>query len=500
MTKFAKSATSTASPGPVLTRDPTVTHEGAPAHKLDAKGELFTLAITNFVEPTFYERSPARHDRFVAAIHACTKLDAPWVAGLTRYVRDSMNMRSAAVVLACEYVKAGGPNGRAVVNSACVRADEPAEVLGYWLTRYGRTIPKPIKRGVADAAQRLYNERNALRWDSSNNAVRMADVIELCHVTPKAPWQSTLFRWLIDTRHKRTERLETPTQIAEVQSWASSGAPLFSLPSLVSWERLSTYAKMDAAAWEAVIPQMGAMALVRNLRNFDEAGISDATVDLITRKLTNREEIRKSRQFPYRFYTAYREVNSLRWGAALERAIGHATDNIPAIPGKSLILTDVSGSMTWGSAAMSRRSTVAAWETAGVFAGAAAKACESARVVAFATTSMEMEPVGDILRFMPKLQASINRLGGGTNIFAAVDKHYRGEDRVIIFTDMQAMDVMTRATDAIPNIYAFDLRGYGRTGLDLTKPGRYQLGGFSDACFSMFELLERGRKADWPWL
>ena len=31
---------------------------------------------------------------------------------------------------------------------------------------------------------------------------------------------------------------------------------------------------MDAEAWEAVIPSMGVMALVRNLRNFDQAGIA----------------------------------------------------------------------------------------------------------------------------------------------------------------------------------------------------------------------------------
>ena len=58
-----------------------------------------------------------------------------------------------------------------------------------------------IKRGVADAAQRLYNERNYLKWDSSRNKVRWADVIELTHPTPVAEWQSALFKLAIDARH-----------------------------------------------------------------------------------------------------------------------------------------------------------------------------------------------------------------------------------------------------------------------------------------------------------
>ena len=38
-------------------------------------------------------------------------------------------------------------------------------MLGYWLSTHGRNVPMPVKRGVADAARRLYTERAALRYD-----------------------------------------------------------------------------------------------------------------------------------------------------------------------------------------------------------------------------------------------------------------------------------------------------------------------------------------------
>src|SRR5205814_5532085 len=115
--------------------------------------------------------------------------------------RASMLMRTATIVMAAEYVAAGGANGRAVIAGALQRADEPAEMLGYWLTMHGRNIPMPVKRGVADAVVRLYTERAALRYDGRSRHIRMADVIELTHPAPRDAGQSALFRWLLDRRH-----------------------------------------------------------------------------------------------------------------------------------------------------------------------------------------------------------------------------------------------------------------------------------------------------------
>lgn len=156
------------------TRRLTRTHEAGDAYLRDPESELFLLAATNMVgEDTFYERAADRDARFVDLVHTVTESNPAFIAGdvdagkvgLAQYLRESMLMRSAPVVLAAEYVAAGGARGRSVVDRALQRPDEPAEMLGYWLTRHGRNIPMPIKRGVADAARRLYTERAALRYD-----------------------------------------------------------------------------------------------------------------------------------------------------------------------------------------------------------------------------------------------------------------------------------------------------------------------------------------------
>ncbi len=74
---------------------------------------------------------------------------------------------------------------------------------------------------------------------------------------------------------------------------------------------------------------MGYMALLRNLRNFDEAGVSDAVAGRVAERLADPAQVAKSRQLPMRFLSAYRAAPSLRWAWALEQAIAHALANVP---------------------------------------------------------------------------------------------------------------------------------------------------------------------------
>src|SRR5262249_8814217 len=115
------------------TNQRTRTHEGGAAYVRDAESELFLLAATNMVgEDTFYERAGARDARFRELVHAVTASNPAFIAGadpdngkvgLAQYLRQTMLMRSAAVVMAAEYVAAGGAAGRPVVARALQRAD-----------------------------------------------------------------------------------------------------------------------------------------------------------------------------------------------------------------------------------------------------------------------------------------------------------------------------------------------------------------------------------------
>src|SRR5262245_46782375 len=350
------------------TPEPMRTYEGGEAFGRDPESELFLLAVANMVgEGTFYERAGKRDARYAELVHEVTRSNPAFIAGadpdngqvgLGQYLRETMLMRSAAVVMAAEYVAAGGAGGRSVVARALQRADEPAELLGYWLTRHGRNVPMPVKRGIADAARRLYTERAALRYDGLSRQVRMADVIELTHPSPRDDRQSALFKYLLDRRHHddaRTDAAVLPVLAAaaeldtvpvdERRAVLRARGPAALAEAGFSWERLSGWLPggMDAAAWEAVIPSMGVMARVRNLRNFDQAGIPGAVIDAGVAQVTDAEQVARARLFPYQVWAAYTNAPSDKRNL-LGRTLELTAGNIPALDG-TLVVIDTSGSM-----------------------------------------------------------------------------------------------------------------------------------------------------------
>lgn len=90
-----------------------------------------------------------------------------------------------------------------VVNAALQRADEPGELLGYWTSRYGKAIPKPIKHGIEDAVRRPWDVYALLKYDTAGKGYRFADILDLAHPRPTAdrPGQGDLFTYALDRRH-----------------------------------------------------------------------------------------------------------------------------------------------------------------------------------------------------------------------------------------------------------------------------------------------------------
>ncbi|MEV3856492.1 TROVE domain-containing protein [Streptomyces sp. NPDC050095] len=500
----------------------TRTHQGGIGFERDARSELFLLAVANFVsQQTFYEDAATRDDRFTALVRQLAVSDPEWTAGLLGWLRGDANMRTASVVGAAEYVQARldagateGPSNRQVVASVLRRPDEPGEFLGYWTQTHGRAVPKPVKRGVADAVRRLYHGKALLKYDTASKGYRFGDVLNVVHAAPDPAkaWQGDLFRYALDRRHNpdtavppassevlvaHRELMALPVDERRAVLTAEGGAERLAAAGM-TWEALAGWLQgpMDKAAWEAVIPSMGAMALVRNLRNFDEAGVSDEVAAQVAAKISDPAEVARSRQFPFRYLAAYQHAPSLRWAYPLERALGHSLTNVPSLRGRSLILVDRSGSM-W--APLSARSQLNRADAAAVFGAALALRAEDADLVQFGTGSAPVafgagESVLKVLERFGSL--------GGTNTAEAVRRYFRGHDRVLIVTDEQAAySVHGDATSAVPAqvpVYTWNLAGY-RAGHAPSGVNRHTFGGLSDAAFRMVSLLEAGRDADWPW-
>ncbi|MFI6462240.1 TROVE domain-containing protein [Streptomyces sp. NPDC050528] len=500
------------------------TYQGGRGSERDARSELFLLAVANFVsQQTFYESGADRDDRFATLVRELAVTDPAWTAGLLGWLRGEGNLRTAAVVGAAEYVKArldagatDGPSNRQVVDSVLRRPDEPGELLAYWTASYGRAIPKPVKRGVADAVRRLYGGKSLLKYDTASKGYRFGDILNLVHAAPDPDkaWQGELFQYALDRRHHpdtavppasnqvltaHRALMALPVEQRRAVVTAADGAERLAAAGM-TWEALAGWLQgpMDKAAWEAVIPSMGSMALVRNLRNFDEAGVSDEVAARVAAKISDPAEVARSRQFPFRYLAAYQHAPSLRWSYPLEQALGHSLANVPALPGRTLVLVDRSGSMFFSR--LSDRSELNRADAAAIFGTALALRAADADLVEFGTTSKRLDfGAGE------SVLKVLERFGdlGGTDTTSAVRSHYRGQDRVLIVTDEQyAYSRHGDPTEQVPAgipVYTWNLAGYRAGHGPSGQANRHTFGGLSDAAFRMVPLLESARDADWPW-
>lgn len=524
MSKFNRTAARPPAASSVVTAGRALTHEGGAGHTREIKSELFLLAVTNMVgEATFYEPADARDSRFAELVHAVAVQDAHWLGRFIPWLRSDANLRSASIVAAAEAVRARLSAGlvggnRQMIDAACRRADEPGELLAYWTSRYGRAVPKPVKRGLADAVARLYDERSLLKYDSDAKGFRFGDVVDLVHPSPAPdrPWQGELFAHALDRRHRRdkpiSERLDVVRARAELTALPvgerravvlADDGPARLRAAGMTWEALAGWLQgpLDAAAWEAVIPSMGYMARLRNLRNFDEAGVDDAVAADVAAKLADPDEVATSRQLPFRFLSAYRAAPSLRWSWALEQAVGHSLGRVPELEGRTLILVDTSGSMN---AAFSRDGTLMRWDAAALFGIALGLRARNADVVSF---SNEAKPFPakrgeSVLGALERWKTGGWFLNGGTNTAACLRASFDKHDRVVIVTDEQSSYDRVGVTDSVPAavpVYTWNLAGYRVGHAPSGKANRHTFGGLTDQAFGMIPLLEAGRDAAWPF-
>lgn len=532
--KDAKSQTKTA-----------VNHEGRTVWMLDEKSNLFFRATSAFAgQDTFYEKAAKRDATMIELVQKIAVADWGWTCQFLVWLRSSGNMRTAPIMLAVEAVRArldakavpgpGEMSHRALIAAVLQRADEPGEMLAYVENVLGRDRnAKPIKRGIGDAAMRLFNERNYLRYSSENRGIGFGGVIEMAQMQKAEGWKDDLFRYAIGVQHKReqdipdsltmlTERAKCNKMNAATrhmyahQAMGNPEHPLFSAMAgqwewVLSWlgdTKGSKAALTEKEKWGLVIPKMGIMAIVRNLRNFDEAGITglDPAAQEICARLINAEQIAKSRMFPYRFFTAHLQLKSVTWTAALEFALQHSLQNIPEMPGRTLVLVDTSGSME---SRLSSKSVMTYVQCAALF-GVALKVKNPDAVNLWGFASGEFEAQASrghsVLRCTEEFAGKVGTVGHGTEMQRAITNTYDKHDRVIIISDMQAYyggsgyygshDVARSVPAHVP-VYGYNLSSSSTT--PLGQGNRHSLGGLTDATFKLIPQHERAGKGLWPW-
>jgi hypothetical protein len=501
MPKFGKTAktpkVSKAAEHPLAT----LNYEGGLAFSTDPAMELYLRAAsTLFGEPKFYDPE-AKGDwvAIPALVEKVAKTDAEFPLQLARYCRNVLNLRSVSTALlveSCHSMEAR-KFARAYAKEILVRADELTEAVAYWNARFGGALPRSLRGALADGFHR-FTEYDLAKYDRDSSAIKFRDVMNVAHPKPKGAKEKALFKRI----HERT--LKTPT----------------------TWETVISAKGSTKEAWTEVLPEMGFMARIRNLRNLLEKKVD---VSDVVRMLEDPKAIARSRQFPYRFWSAHKAIENSdsakasRVLDALETAMFLATENVGDISGRTLIACDLSGSMN--STPMSTLSNVWPIDIASLFGAMSHKLCADSVVLGFASKAavVHLRSTDGILTNAERVKKAEvgERSTMAYRVFEWALKEHEKFDRALLFSDMQCFSE-TDAPDATlwdhgkvsshtvadqvreyrrklnPNLrfYSFDLTGYGTTQMPQDDPKTVLIGGWSDRVLDFVRLCEKaGPKA-----
>jgi TROVE domain/von Willebrand factor type A domain len=376
------------------------THEGAPAKNISAEQQLRRSVLACLLwEKQFYEDGVEIAGRIAELV---SNVAPETVAALAVEARESMKLRHASLLLVREMARhaAHRPLVAETLERVIQRADELTEFLAiYWAT--GRQpLSAQVKKGLAAAFGKF--DAYALAKYNRPGPVKLRDVMFLSHAKPRDEAQAALWKQLAEG------------ELAPPDTWEvalSAGAN-----------------KRDAFERLLRENKLGALALLRNLRNMKESGVNDKLVK------SALGGMKSGRVLPFRFIAAARYAP--QWESELENAMYRSVDGTPKLAGKTVLVVDVSGSMT---APLSARSEMQRTDAAYGLAILLREIAEELSVYSFSDRCVR---VPSRRGFALRDAIDNSQPHGSTYLGRALESIRDAYDRMIVITDEQVHDTI----------------------------------------------------------
>lgn len=329
------------------------------------------------------------------------QVPADEVAKLAMQARSEYKLRHMPLLLCRELARIGKLSST-VLSAVIQRADEMGEFLSLYWAEKRTPISNQVKKGLAIAFN-TFSEYQLAKFDKNSADIRIRDVMFLVHPKPTSEEQTQLFKRVAD------QALATPDTW---ETQLSAGA-----------DKSTTFTRLMAEK------KLGALAFLRNLRNMVNAGVSESVIRAYA--LT----VNVDRVLPFRYVAAARVVPQLE--DMLENMMLRSLKTAEKLPGKTVLLVDVSGSMF--GAKISEKSDLDRFDAAAALAMLCREICDDVEIYTF---SNDLKRVPARSGFALREALSNSQQHGGTRLGNALNQLITTHDRVIVFTDEQSYDVV----------------------------------------------------------
>jgi len=425
-------------------RVPAFNSVGTQVTPINAERQLKRITLAAMLwEKQFYLDGKS-HAELVKELVA--KVQPQKVELLAQEARTKFKLRHVPLLLARELARHGKLQANALTN-VIQRPDEMSEFLSiYW--QDGKTaVSNQVKKGLA-ACFNKFNEYQLAKWNKNSAAIKLRDVMFLSHPKPQSAEQAELFKRVA------ADTLATPDTW---ETQLSAGA-----------NKCETFTRLMNEK------KLGALAFLRNLRNMRDSGVN---TDLI-RSYAATLDVTKV--LPFRYVAAARIVPEFE--DMLESMMFRSLATHDKIPGKTVLVIDVSGSM-FGTK-ISSKSDLDRFDAAAALAMLCREVCEEVEIYSFSNNAVRVAPRRG---FALREAISNSQNHGGTQLGNSMRTiNANGSyDRCIVFTDEQSYDRpdAPRGKGYVVNVASYE-NGVNHNAWT-------EVNGFSEAVVDYIQALER---------
>jgi len=423
------------------------THEGAVAIRNTPEQLLQRLTACCFLgEDQFYVDGKTIK---TAIYDAVAKVSGQFASDWAIEVRSKWHMRHAPLMIVVAMCKFHPEFVAKTAEAVIQRPDELGELVSlYWSVNGDRKmLSKQLKRGLAAGLGKFDLERLS-KWDFNNAAVKLRDVLFLARPKAVDKEQDRLFKTLSGNFCKhcwcKCDDHASPAAIKKAEQARKKakkpvkrrkpGEPCTNyeeavLPIPDTWETALSAGADKKKTFTRLIKEelLGGMALLRNLRNMEQAGVDRA---LIKEALL---AMKTSKILPFRFIAAAKHAPAFE--PELEAVMEKSILSQVKLAGRTALLVDTSGSMK---DPLSDKSELMRYEAAFGLAMVLRWVCDDVDIYSFGNR-------GELLLLPPRKGFALRDalagavFGGGTDIAYAVSAAEKKDyDRLIVFTDEQS--------------------------------------------------------------
>ena len=488
--------------------------QGCAAYSLSDELRLISMLNTIKLEPQFYRSENQTMRELRDLIERIGLKDPYFVAQAIVYSRclgegmRSVNHLAAALlapfISGKEYAKRFyGLWDKKEKKGGCIyRVDDMSEIKDVYAALNKSTLSNSMKKGFAAVLEALDTYQLAKYKDT------VIDMANLTH--PKSALSNAEI--VVDGKKMKVidALMKGITVSADTWEVANSDAgqevaKAVKAGKLTKAEAEVTLANAKNDNWEAMLTEgkLGILAAIRNIRSMLKSPRKEV-IDALCKLVSNGQAIRDGKIMPYQIDYAYEVVkkefsnsaDGRRVMEALLKGYEYAVPNLAeALPGRTCVMVDCSGSMNTYCSQAGQRSNIAstAAEKAGLIAATIAKAT-NADVVRFGSHAefYSYDPNESVFSLGRKIGHDNM---GGTSIPSAFDLIHNAKrqyDRIILLSDNECNargywsgDWVSGAYKkyvhdvANPYVYAVDLAAYGTTPIAGDKVNYYFGYGFA---------------------